>query len=416
MTELSLVGSIFIDAKALSLVRPIVKPDDFENRHCAAAYSAACALEDIGGVVDPVTILAQAKEMGTELTKEWVLQVMELTPTAVHAAHYAQLVAEAAKTRRIKELATNIAESGAGADELMAQLLRGAEEIRGGSMANGLKSPADRIHSLFDQIVKTGSDQFISSGYNGLDKVLGGGFLRGGLYIIGARPAVGKTTFAINLAEKIHGDVLFISLEMSADSITAKQFARLTGVPTAQILTGAGGDELWERLAKASSALSQSGVYLNSRYDLTPGQIQGLAQSIPGLRAIIIDYLGLILPSTPCGSVYERTTAVSRDLKRLALQLDVPVICLSQLSRSVESRDNKRPKLSDLRDSGAIEQDADGVMFLYRGDYYEPDMTDGGPSFVELSIAKNRHGSLGRVDFAAYLHTGFFRESGVYNG
>ena len=139
------------------------------------------------------------------------------------------------------------------------------------------------------------------------------------------------------------------------------------------------------------------------------------AQSVPDLQAVVVDYLGLLLPSTPTASTYERISAISRELKRIALQLKVPVICLSQLSRGVESREDKRPRLSDLRDSGAIEQDADSVLFLYRDDYYRPEIDTGGSSVVELSVAKNRHGSLGKVEMLAFLHCSYFRER-VANG
>lgn len=416
MKEISLIGSILIDPAAFKVAQRFVNTSDFADPSCAAAFSAACSLAAQGESIDPVTVRSQAKKDGVELSVDWVRQAMEITPTAANAEHYARLVAEDAKLRQIKSLAARITDGGGSSDELMAELVRGLGEIRNEALAHVLKSPGDRIHSLFDKIVNTGPDQFIPSGYSNLDKQLGGGFLRGGLYIIGARPAVGKTTFAINLAEQIKGDVLFVSLEMSGDSITAKQFSRLTGIPSPEILAGTGGDELWQKLAQASGVIEMSGVYLNAQYDLTPGQLHTLAQNVPDLRAIIIDYLGLVLPSVPCGSTYERTTAISRDLKRLALQLNVPVICLAQLSRNVESREDKRPRLSDLRDSGAIEQDADAVMFLYRGDYYDPNLDDGGPSMVELMIAKNRHGRLGRVDFAAYLQTGYFKECEVYRG
>ena len=169
------------------------------------------------------------------------------------------------------------------------------------------------------------------------------------------------------------------------------------------------------KLAAASVRISSSGIYLNRRYDVTPGQIQLMAQSIPDLQAVVVDYLGLLLPSTPTASTYERISAISRELKRIALQMNVPVICLSQLSRGVESREDKRPRLSDMRVSGAIEQDADSVLFLYRDDYYRPEIDTGGSSVVELSVAKNRHGSLGKVEMLAFLHSSYFRER-VANG
>ena len=162
----------------------------------------------------------------------------------------------------------------------------------------------------------------------------------------------------------------------------------------------------------ASSDISQRGLYLNSRYDLTVQQITLLAQAVPELRAIIVDYLGLIQPATRSASTYENISAISRELKRMAISLNVPVICLCQLSRQVESRQNKRPMLSDLRDSGAIEQDADGVLFLCREDYYTGPPADGQPSQVELSVAKNRHGRTGETSFNLWLRCSLFKEAG----
>lgn len=160
----------------------------------------------------------------------------------------------------------------------------------------------------------------------------------------------------------------------------------------------------------ATTSIDKSGVYINSRYDLTVQEIHLLAQSVPELRCIILDYLGLIQPATRSGSTYEQVSAISRELKRMAVSLNVPVVCLCQLSRKIEERKDKKPMLSDLRDSGAIEQDADGVLFLYREDYYTGSPADGFPSTVELTVAKNRHGKTGEDQFNFWLSSSTFRE------
>lgn len=411
MTEISLAGAILLDDQCLKEIQNIVSADDFQNERCKAVFSAACSLAADGEVVDPISITERAKRFGTTLDIEWIRQAIDIVPTAANAAFYANQVAEDARCRRIKALALQIVDNSIStSSDLLADIQRGVDQIQSNSICQGLNAPDDRIRGLFDQIIKTGESQFIPSGFPQLDSILGGGFIRGGLYIIGARPAVGKTTFALNLAERIKGNVLFVSLEMSPEAITAKQFSRLIGVSVSDILKGSGGDELWQKLAAASARISASGIYLNRRYDLTPGQLQMLAQSVPDLQAIVVDYLGLLLPNTPTASTYERISAISRELKRIALQTKVPVVCLSQLSRGVEGREDKRPRLSDLRDSGAIEQDADAVMFLYRDDYYKPELDTGGSSVVELTVAKNRHGSLGKVEMLAFLHTSYFRE------
>lgn len=412
--EIFLAGSILIDSKAIGLVCGQVEEDDFSDPLCAAVFRAAAVLKASGLVIDPLTIRESARQNGVDLPTEWLKQVMEITPTAANAPVYAAQTREAARLRRVKSLAASVAENSTDtADELLAGLQTGIERIRKDSGLRNLQAPEDRVKALFDRVVQSGKDQFVPSGFETLDRILGGGFLNGGLYIVGARPAVGKTTFAINIADKICGNVLFCSLEMSSEAITAKQFSRRIGIPASQILSGIGEDDLWQKLAAASGDLVQSGVYINSRFDMTPGQIQLLAQEVPDIKAVIIDYLGLILPTDRCSSTYERISSVSRELKRIALSLNVPVVCLAQLSRGVENREDKRPRLSDLRDSGAIEQDADAVMFLYRDDYYNSENTDGGPSVVELSIAKNRHGACGKVDLLAKLEYSFFKERNV---
>lgn len=338
---------------------------------------------------------------------------MEVVPTCTNAADYAHRVAEDARVRQIKELATRIQEDSVSSpDELLATLQREAEDIRGSSYRRGLLSPADTLHRFNDLVVEAGEgrDNFVPSGFPRLDEILGGGFIRSGLYILGARPAMGKSTFAVNLADNIGGNVLLVSLEMSPEQLTAKRVARLTGIPAGKLLRGAVTDEDWQKIAVANSALSEQGVYLNSRYGLTVPQIQLLAQSVPELRAVIIDYLGLIQPATRGGNTYENISAISRELKLLAISLSVPVICLCQLSRSVESREDKRPRLSDLRDSGAIEQDADAVLFLWRDGRNETPPTDGNPLLAQLDVAKNRHGATGETQFSFWMRTSTFKE------
>ena len=412
--ESYLAGAILIDAASvLPVIQGLVKPDDFQIEAYRTVFTAAASLAADGEPVDPVSIQARARKQGVDLSNQLLTELMEVVPTCTNAADYAHRVAEDARVRRIKELATKIQEdSVSGADELLATLQREAEDIRGSSYRRGLLSPADTLHRFNDLVVEAGEgrDNFVPSGFPRLDEILGGGFIRSGLYILGARPAMGKSTFAVNLADNIGGNVLLVSLEMSPEQLTAKRVARLTGIPAGKLLRGAVTDEDWQKIAVANSALSERGVFINSRYGLTVPQIQLLAQSVPELRAVIIDYLGLIQPATRGGNTYENISAISRELKLLAISLNVPVICLCQLSRSVESREDKRPRLSDLRDSGAIEQDADAVLFLWRDGRNETPPTDGNPLLAQLDVAKNRHGSTGETQFSFWMRTSTFKE------
>lgn len=413
--EQYLAGAILIDGeKVLPAVRGILPPGAFQLEAYRAVYVAGLSLLDAGEPIDPVSIKTQAKRQGVELSNNLLSQLMETVPSTAYCVSYAHRVAEDARTRAVKELAERIqSDTVSSADELLATLQREMEAIRDSSYQRGLLTPCDTLHRFMNYVVQAGEkrDNFISSGYSKLDNILGGGFIRGGLYILGARPAVGKSTFAVNLADNIEGNALFVSLEMTPEQIIAKRVSRRIGVSSSRLLSGQLSEQAWEKVAMASSDISQRGLYLNNRYDLTVQQIALLSQTVPELRAVIVDYLGLIQPATRSASTYENISAISRELKRMAISLNVPVICLCQLSRQVESRQNKRPVLSDLRDSGAIEQDADGVLFLYRDDYYSGGPADGQPSAVELTVAKNRHGQTGETGFNLWLKYSYFKEA-----
>lgn len=412
--EQYLCGAILISGDAvMKAIRGIVTPDCFQLEAYRAIFTAALSLLEDGTPIDPVSIAATAKRQGVELPNKLLFELMEIVPTAANCVDYAHRVAEDARKRRIKALAERIqADEVSTSDELLAALQREAQAIQGSNYQRGLLSPVDTLRRFMDYVVKAGEkrDNFISTGFPRLDGILGGGFIRGGLYILGARPAVGKSTFALNLADGIAGNLLFVSLEMSPEQILAKRVSRLTGYTASKLLSGQLPDKAWEAVAMATTSIDKSGVYINSRYDLTVQEIHLLAQSVPELRCIILDYLGLIQPATRSGSTYEQVSAISRELKRMAVSLNVPVVCLCQLSRKIEERKDKKPMLSDLRDSGAIEQDADGVLFLYREDYYTGSPADGFPSTVELTVAKNRHGKTGEDQFNFWLSSSTFRE------
>lgn len=296
---------------------------------------------------------------------------------------------------------------------LIAQTSGAVEALTRSAVEGRCVSSADMIDSFYKALERreSGKRNVVSSGYGNLDNALGGGFLRGGLYIIAARPGMGKTTLGLNIADNISGGVLFVSLEMSTDQITAKRLARVSGIPSNRILMGDGLTENeFRRIGEAASRLYDSGVSVNRHMGAKVSEIGVMARSVKDLSVVIVDYIGLIRPERESVSRYEAVTEISGALKRLAMSLDVPVLALAQLNRANEARANKRPTLSDLRDSGAIEQDADGVLLLYREDYYSKEDT-GLPSPVECEIAKNRHGATGLVGFNGYLATSRFTET-----
>ena len=413
-SEAYVAGALLIDGgPVVQAIRGIISRRDFRVEAYGAIFSAAFSLAADNEAIDPISIRHRATREGVALSNELLSDLMECTPTAANCVEYAHRVAEDAQKRRIKELAARIQEDDiSSSDELVATIQRDIEVIRRGNYQKGLLTPADALRRFTDYVVEAGAGQcnFVSSGFLRLDEILGGGFIRGGLYILGARPAVGKSTYAINLADNIKGNCLLVSLEMSPEQIISKRISRLTGISSAKLLSGKVSDDDWTGISMALNALYGKGVFTNDRYDLTVQRIQLLAQKVPELHAVIVDYLGLIQPATRSSSTYENISAISRELKRMAISLNVPVICLCQLSRTVESRVDKHPRLSDLRDSGAIEQDADAVMFLYREDYYTGGPADGEPSLVQLDVAKNRHGKTGQSKYEFWLPSSTFKE------
>lgn len=412
--EQYLCGAILISGEqVLSAIRGLVTADCFQYEAYRAIFTAGLSLLEDGSPIDPISIAAAAKRQGVELPNAMLAELMEIVPTAANCVDYAHRVAEEARKREIKKLAARIQEDGIStSDELLAALQRETQAIQGSHCQRGLLSPTDTLRRFMDYVVKAGEnrDHFAPTGFPKLDGILGGGFIRGGLYILGARPSVGKSTFALNLADNMAGNSLLVSLEMSPEQLTAKRVSRLTGYASSKLLSGQLPDKAWEAVAMATTVIDQSGVYFNSRYDLTVQEIHLLAQSVPQLRCVFLDYLGLIRPASRNGSAYEQVSQISRELKRMAISLNVPVVCLCQLSRKIEERKERKPVLSDLRDSGAIEQDADGVLFLYREDYYTGTGADGLPSDVTLTVAKNRHGKTGEDSFRFWLESSTFQE------
>lgn len=411
--EVGVAGSILRDENAYFRVAKLVGEDSFALATPRNIFHAAAVLAAEGKVIEPIPIRELLAKEGITLTNETMLEYMEVTPTAANAEAYAESVQDHARRRRLIQLGEELTSSDRDTLDLLNFAGDTLEQIRQGGQETACITSREMLSSFYETLSarEKGERNTVSSSYPRLDKILGGGFLRSGLYIVGARPGMGKTMFALNLADRMQGSVLFVSLEMSEDQITARRLARLSGVNSTRLLMGALDDEEYSKIGQCTSQLYKSRVVVNRRPSATVAEIGLMARSVKELSCIIVDYLGLIRSDDPRANLYERTTKISGELKQLARALNVPVIALAQLSRSIEGRTNKRPVMSDLRDSGAIEQDADGVLFLYRPGYYNdenPKEWEG--SYVECSIAKNRHGSCGKVEFNAFLATSRFEE------
>lgn len=405
--DVSLAGSILIDPRCLDEVRRTITPEMFGDRRCRAIYEAACELSDEGATVDPVTIRSRAAEWDDAFSQ----QAMEITLTAANVGAYC----EALHTEFLRrELLAGIQER---ADALLAghdplgeatELLTLTERIAEGSYDAGVVSAREAAAELLEDLdrVDEGYRAFVETGISDLDRILGGGLIREGLYILAARPGCGKTTLAAALAERMlerGRRILFISLEMSRKQLMARRVAADVGRATAaQILRGELSEEERKAVGESLVKLAKRPLFFNRRASLNTSEIQSLAKQNRA-DVVIIDYLGLMKHDAG-KSLYERVTGTSNQLKRMARGLETPVLCLAQLNRGVEGRQNQEPRLSDLRDSGAIEQDADGVLLIHRPAIEDAD--EYGPTPMEVTVAKNRHGRTGKIELNWYMRSG----------
>jgi replicative DNA helicase len=407
--ENAVIGAILLDSSCIHEVAAILQPDDMSMGAHRTILETAYAMYYAGEVIDPVTITAKLAERGQPVSNEYIMGLWEVTPTTTNVTEYAEIVKKESIIRSLKNLGDQLAH-----DEItdpfqaITDVSTTLETISKGVPASTVNRMdlCKAFMAYRAEIDKHGAEVYVKTGFSGLDHLLGGGLLNEGLYIVGARPAMGKSTFSLAVADNMamRGDkLLYITLEMSEKQLTAKRLSRLSGVPSNIILMGMLGKEEYSKVATATIKLSESKLYVNRKLTTTVSEIGAMASNIKGLRCVVVDYLGLIRPSDRRKSRYEEMTEISCALKVLARRLQIPILCLAQLNRANEQRGNKRPQLSDLRDTGAIEQDADGVIFLHRDDYYADEkLNPWDARKLDVILAKNRHGATGIETMAFY--------------
>lgn len=412
--EMSLLGAVLIDEETLSDISEHVKPHDFYDRRHGLIYDAMMRLYEKHRPVDLLTLTEELKKKNDIETIGGSAYLTELTnyvPTAAHAEAYAELVSQKAIRRRLIKASADISELGFDEETSTAELLEQAEAqlfaVSDQSLRQDLVSLESILTESFDRLEELhrnkGSLRGIRTGYRDLDSMTAG-LQRSDLIILAARPAMGKTTLVTNLAYNVatiaKQPVLFFSLEMSKEQLVDRMLSDASGVDSWNIRTGNLSDDDFSKLSDAMGEMAEAPIFI----DDTPG-VSVLEMRTKARRAaheqplglIIIDYLQLMQGSgRDNGNRVQEVSEISRGLKLLARELNVPVIALSQLSRSVESRSPQIPQLSDLRESGSIEQDADIVMFIYREEYYNPD-TDR-KQITDLIIAKHRNGPTGKIE------------------
>ncbi len=409
--EQSVLGAILIDSRCVADVIGIIRPEDFYLQQNREIFEAIYAMFNFSQTIDPVTVLEKLRELGyyTDKTRDYILQLMQITPTAANAERYANIVRDKAMLRGLAAAAGEIGDMVYAQEGTPAEMLEGAEKkifaLRKGERGDSLEHIGTVLHKVFDHLTELAqSDSAIpglSTGLRDLDTKING-LNKGNLMLIAARPAMGKTSFALNIclnvAKKYKKTVAFFSLEMSREELAMRLLSSESFVDSQKMATGKLSEEEWTKLAMASAALSQTDIRVDDNGAITVAEMNAKLRRVEDLGLVIIDYLQLMQGSGYGRASDNRVTVVSdisRSLKVMAKELNVPVICLSQLNRAAEGRSDKRPMLSDLRESGAIEQDADSVMMLYRDDYYNPDTEE--KNVAECIVAKNRHGEIGTV-------------------
>ncbi len=410
--EQAVLGSILIDSRCLTDVIGILHPEDFYLQQNQEIFATIYTMFNFSQSIDPVTVLDKMKELGfhREDSRNYIMQLMEITPTAANAVRYANIVRDKAMLRGLADAASDISESVYQQVGSTSEILENAEKkiyaLRKGERRDSLEHIGTTLHKVFDRLTELSqSDSAIpglSTGMRDLDVKING-LNKSDLVLLAARPAMGKTAFALNVglnvAKKYKKTVAIFSLEMSREQLAMRLLSIESFVDGNKIATGKLSEDEWSKLCMASSVLSQTDIRVDDNPAITVAEMNAKCRRVEDLGLVIIDYLQLMNGSGYGKGGDNRVNVVSdisRSLKIMAKELNVPVVCLSQLSRGPEGRTDKRPMLSDLRESGAIEQDADEVLFLYRDEYYNPDTEKSG--IAECIVSKNRHGEVGTVE------------------
>lgn len=428
--EQSVLGAVFIAPGTIISLADELVPDDFYKPANKIVFKTMLSLLEKGEPIDATTMVSALTNQG-DISKiggmNYIVELVNSTPTSKNVEHYAKLVKEKATLRRvIADLSDSLSSAYQGdvsIGDLIAKTEKSMLDISNQNTGTGFRNVADILDTHM-QMVETRSqtDGFVtglSTGFVGLDKITTG-LHEGNLIILAARPAMGKTALALNIAKYVatmeRKPSIIFSLEMSAEELIERMVASEGMVPGHHLKTGNLSTDEWKRLVQAQSNLYDTPIFVDDTAGIRISEIRSkarkLSQAMGSLGIIIIDYLQLITGSKG-ENRQQIVSEISRELKILAKDLRVPVIALSQLSRSVEQRQDKRPMLSDLRESGSIEQDADIVAFLYREAYYQKEQADSQESnnVTELILEKNRHGSLGTVKL--YFHKEYTKFSSV---
>ncbi|MFD1040293.1 replicative DNA helicase [Virgibacillus byunsanensis] len=415
--EQAVLGAIFLEPEAFSTTSELLMPEDFYRTSHQRIFETMMKLTDKGDPIDLVTVttsLSNEKMLDEVGGVSYLTDLAGSVPTAANIGYYSKIIEEKALLRRLIRTATDIVTSGFMKEDEIEDVLNEAEknilEVSARKNSGAFKSIKDVLIDVYDNIEQLHHQSAdvtgVPSGFRDLDKITSG-FQANDLIIIAARPSVGKTAFALNVAQSVavntDENVAIFSLEMGADQLVSRMLCAEGNIDAQRLRTGNLQADDWSKLTMAMGSLSNAGIYIDDSPGIRVNEIRSKCRRLKqehGLGMILIDYLQLIQGSSTNSKEnrQQEVSEISRSLKALARELNVPLIALSQLSRGVESRQDKRPMMSDLRESGSIEQDADIVGFLYRDDYYDEESEK--QNIIEIIISKQRNGPIGNVELA----------------
>ena len=408
--EQSVLGAILIDPTCMDHLAGILNAEDFMLEEHKDVFTAMQKMYLRSKTIDVVTLLDELVHDGVYDEaggKDYIRLISEIVPSAANVMDYAEIVRDKSILRALIGACDDISAMAYGEQEDVAHLVEMAEQkifaVAEGRENKGFTHIRDALVQVYDRLHLLAENKAealgMPTGFSGLDRVLVG-LGKSDLVLVGARPGMGKTSFAVNLATyaatTTKKSVCIFSLEMSAEQLITRVMSSEALIASYRLRSGELTDEDWGKLAHAASRLSDCEILIDDTTGITVTGMKAKLRRVKNLGMVVIDYLQLMQSDRRIDNRVQEVAEISRGLKLLAKELQVPVICCAQLSRGPESRTDKRPMLSDLRDSGAIEQDADIVLFLYRDEYYKTEK-DEPQNIAEVIVAKNRHGSTGNV-------------------
>ena len=412
--EQAVLGSMLIDPRCVPDVIEQLRPEDFYIRQNREIYETIYSMFNFSLTIEPVTVLENMRKNGVydeNVSRNYILQLMDTTPTAANVGEYVAIIKDKTLLRRIAETAGDMTAMVQQGTDSGQDVLEAAEQrvyaIRQGRAARGLTPISAVLLDVYDRLNELAASDAavpgLSTGLGDLDLAISG-LNKSDLILLAARPGMGKTSMALNIllhAGKFSGkSVAFFSLEMSREQLVLRLISNESFVDNKKLVTGKLNESDWEKVAAAADALNRTKILIDDDSTVSVADINAKCRRVEDLGLVVIDYLQLMTSAggkERSGDNRQQIVSdISRALKIMAKELNVPVLCRTQLSRANESRTNTRPMHSDLRESGAIEQDADIVMFLYREDYYEKESEN--HNLAECIIAKNRHGETRTVE------------------